>query len=225
MKSFYEFILLEKSTLLSLGIPSEVMQMVQYDYEFDDNIDWSKTSRKNILQYPFSSKEKSDIFVGLSLDKIFFLFSYSYDNNVYYNYDVFKKIEDDFGEGWERNRNIIRKNFNLTSELSDFEGIYFVSSNKNYNITPKLKNKIKEEQEKFDKLTENFKKQVKNKAEKLELEISDVPDETGTSELDRMIMEFEDRYSEKENEFLSIPDLIEKYGINKIVKEFLFKKI
>lgn len=224
MKNYFQFIL-EKSSLISLGIPVEVMQMVQYDYEFEDDINWKKVSKKDIINHPFALNEKSDLFVGISIEKIFFLFSYPYNGHIYYNYDNFYRIEDDFGEGWERDKQIIRGNFNLTSQLLPFKGNFYVSHNKNYNITSKLKNKIKEKEKEFDKLTEEFKEEVKKKMEKLEMNISDVPQDDGTSELDKMIMEFEERYSEKEGEYITIAELINKYGMEKVVKDFLFKKI
>jgi len=223
LKNFNDF-LFESSSLNSIDVPLEVMQIVQYDFEFQQNISWIKSNKNDIVMYSFvTGRHKySNLFVGVSDDKIFFLFSYNLDNNVVYNYDEFNRIEDDFGDGWERNTENDLNFNNILPLILKFGGKIWFTPNDNYEISSKIERKMKSFEKSLEETTEKFKYEVIQKLNKLDIEISNRIGANGLSEFDEYLLNFEEKYSELYKKHITIEYLIEEHGIDKIITWFVY---
>ena len=219
----YHTFLLEKSSLPSIGVPIEIMQIVQHDYEFNPNTNWNRSEKQDIISFPEITRwNQSNLFVGISEERIFFIFSYRFNDKTYYNYDEFNKIEDDFGEGWERDTEIKVNLKDIIMKIIGFNGNIWYTSAQDYKLTSKIIRKIQDIDKIFKDKTEDFKEKVTDKLKLLGIFLLKNPKEHGLSMLDEIIIEFEEKYSDLKNKYITISDLINEYGIDKVVRQFIY---
>lgn len=222
MFNYSEFIF-EKSTLPSIGIPTEIMQIVQYDFEFSNNLNWFKSDKNDIIVFPNINRwDKSNLFAGVSEEKIFFIFSYMINDNVYYNYDLYNKIYDDFGEGWIRNNKIELNLKDIVNEILKFKGKIWYTPSENFKLTTKLKRKIHSIDKSLQDKTEKFKIKVIDKLDKLGIYIDENKKSNGLNKLEEFILDYEKKYSEIKNKYITIEYLLDEYDENKILRSFIY---
>jgi hypothetical protein len=208
MLSYKDF-LFEKSSLNLLGVPEEVMKTIQYDFEFSPNINWVKSNDiKNLIT--------SNLIMGVSEKFIFLIFSYVSNDNVLFNVDKYNYVEDDFGGGWMRETDLELKSNGIYNFLIDFKGDKYYTKDNSFKINPKKLRKIKEMSYVIEKDYQFFKKRVKENYSF----ISDIKKENSMSDLDEIIFDFEDDFSKKLNDYITISDIIQKYGMDKTLKLF-----
>jgi hypothetical protein len=222
VKSYNQF-LLEKSSLNQIDIPREIMQIIQYDYEFDVNINWNKSEKNDIIIFPnITIQNKSNLFVCISEDLIFFVFAYKINDNIYYNYDEFKKIEDDFGEGWIRDDKVELDLKTIVRKLLGFKGDVYHAYSGDYKITNKLRRKLHEIDITFNDLTEKFLEKVEDKLDKIGINFSGVKKGSGLKPIEDKLLRFENEFSEIKNKYITIVDIINEFGMDKAVYYFIY---
>lgn len=222
MLSFNNF-LLEKSSLTELGIPREIMQIIQYDYEFSPDINWNKSDKQDIVIFPnITYQKKSNLFVCISDESIIFIFAYKISDNIYYNWDEFNKIEDDFGEGWIRNDKIEMDLKAVVRKILMFKGDVFHANNDDYKLTNKWRRKVEEIDRVFNDITSRFLRNVEEKCDKLGITFSGVHKEDGLKPIEDKLLNFENLISERKNKYITIVDLIKEWGMDKTVRNFIF---
>ena len=104
MKHLLNFpnLLLERSSLTKLGVPKEVMQKIQRDYEINPYPDWDKVSLKAQLKETLEKRE-SNLFIKITVDIIYIFASLFIKGNKPYVIDRYDYNEDEeWGGNWEK---------------------------------------------------------------------------------------------------------------------------
>jgi hypothetical protein len=219
----YSDFLNEKSTLPSIGVPVEIMQIVQYDFEFSDNIIWFDSNISDIITFPNITRwQQSNLFVGVSDKKIFFIFAYPIEDKVFYNYDEFHKIVDDFGEGWERETEVKLDIKSIVHKILGFKGKVYYTSSQDYKLTPKIKRKFYNINKSLESKTQIFIDKVKDKLESMNIHFSDRINDNGLTKFDETLLKFEKKYSILKDKYITIEILIDEYGLNKVITSFIY---
>jgi len=154
MKYLKSFKIFEKTTLINIGVPYDVMQTIQRNYTISDNAKWTELKYKKEIKLLLSKKE-NNLIISISNNKI--LVVYYFDNKYFMeNYDLIEN--DDFGNiRWER---IYRVETTITEILNninkDFKSYKLTSGEWSTDFA--TERKLKRETKKFDKTTEQFKK-------------------------------------------------------------------
>ena len=223
LKLFESFLLLERTTLTNIGIPLEIVQQIEKDYEFS-NVDWKKVNLQELLKYIFINKSsQSNLFLQILPNKIMIFTSVDHKDHRTIIYDEFIKSEDDFGEMWERKE---RKDFQFVNVINRFDldyPIYYLEEGE-FKIEPRKLRKLKIVMEDFDNTTKDFKQSILDYINKYEI---DWIDKDGSSydsldDIERMIIRFETKLSQRKKKFLQLPEIINIYGMDKVKTSFLF---
>ena len=149
MKYLYNYSIFEKSTLTILGVPTDVMKDIQYNYELSTDATWTKFY-KTALKEDLKNDELS-LYVEISIKyiKVFInLGNDEYQQQVY-------KLDD---SGWS---NFIKKDIELKTRTQLLIGInpehliYKLSGDFQYK--PKKQRQVQKELKIFDDVTNDFK--------------------------------------------------------------------
>ena len=223
IKLFESFLLLERTTLTNIGIPLEIAKQIEKDYEFS-SVDWKKVNLQELLKYVFINKSsQNNLFLQILPNKIMIFTSVDHKDHRTIIYDEFIKSEDDFGEMWERKE---RKDFQFVNVINRFDldyPIYYLEEGE-FKIEPRKLRKLKIVMEDFDNTTKDFKQSILDYMNKYEI---DWIDKDGSSydsldDIERMIIRFETKLSQRKKKFLQLPEIINIYGMDKVKTSFLF---
>jgi hypothetical protein len=175
------------------------------------------------LTFPNISRwQQSNLFVGISDDKIFFIFAYYVKDKTYYNFDVFNKMEDDFGEGWARETEVEVDIKNVVTKILGFKGKIWYTSAQDYELTPKIKRKIADIDDTLKQKTQEFIDKVSDKLETIGVHFSDKIRSNGLTKFEEVLLEFEREYSDLRGKYITIEDLIKTHSLNKMITAFLY---
>lgn len=155
MKFLLSYKLFEKTSLIGIGVPYSVMQSIQKNYAVSDDAQWKYIKYKKDITTTLH-KPKNNLLISVSDNKLFIIFSY---NKEFYIETYFLTEKDDFGnEQWQR---IDRVKDTITNILKKIEKgcktYELISGNwlHEYSGT----RKIRSEQSKFERITDEFKKE------------------------------------------------------------------
>jgi hypothetical protein len=242
-----EQLLLEKSSLTTLGIPTEVMKQIQSDYALLPNIEWKRILRKSDVEKILRTGTQ-ELFIQIAVDAIkvlvlfngtYFIDRYIYDENLDWS-GGYKKIK----------REILSKN-QLMLEVESRTNIYYLV-NGNFTIHTKKKREILKKEKEFINFNNHFKEYFLNNFDKLLKSIIDknfkdakgenlkkgeriakendmfikglknsLESPNSLSILDELIIKFEEAYSEHFNERIDIKEMCDLFGFNKIMTSFM----
>lgn len=155
MKFLLSYKLFEKTSLIGIGVPYSVMQSIQKNYAVSDDAKWKYIKYKKDITTTLH-KPKNNLLISVCNNKLFIIFSY---NKEFYIETYFLTEKDDFGnEQWQR---IDRVKDTITNILKKIEKgcktYELISGNwlHEYSGT----RKIRSEQSKFERITDEFKKE------------------------------------------------------------------
>lgn len=275
MKFLLSYKLFEKTSLIGIGVPYSVMQSIQKNYAISDDAKWKTLKYKKDINSAFH-KPKNTLIISISKNRLFILFSY--DKEFYLETYILTEKDDFSNEQWYRVDRVKSNLTDITKKIEkDFKSYQLISGDWTNEFSSKRK--IREEEDNFETLTNNFKKEfaenftkivkmiygrkadaiteiIINNLKKVQKNISDskireilfinadkakevdklkkkekekdpfnIYDSTikadSLSIFDEYLIRFESEYSDKYSEYLNIPVMIEKYGIDKINTAFL----
>jgi len=226
MKFLLNYKIFEKTSLLNIGVPFSVMQIIQKNYAISDNAQWKPLKYKKDIN-PILNKNKNNLIITICNNNLFVSFSY---DKEYYIETYEQTIKDDFGnEGWQRIDRIKTTLSDLFKQIKKrCKSFVLVSGDWSYEFSNirKLKN-----EEKDFKYTTNIFKQdfIKNYTKiykKLYGKDSDIitnniVKSNSLTIFDKYLIEFEGDYSDKYKEYLNIPIMIERWSRDKIMTAFM----
>lgn len=240
MKYLESYSLYEKSSLIGLGVPLEVVRYVQYDYEMKPNAKWTNLPLKRDVLVELAKSEKS-LFVEISFDYIKIIVNLG-DNKYYqqyYMYDV---------EGWggyeKRDREYISKS-KVIYGISAKSNVYKLDGS--FEVKEKKQRRIQKETKEFDEITNEFKfyilynfnkiiqriygKRYDYVMKQIAKNISKINKESTADEILKFLKdnkkmaekakEYED--AKNDEDLLRLKNLEKKYNSLPIIDEYLFK--
>ena len=245
-----EKLLLEKSSLTSLGVPREVMQPIQSDFALASDINWVKMDRKNVI-VDYLRKGNFNLFIQIAVDVISVFVSYPSAKGVIYFVDNYIYKDTDWSGEFEKQKREYKTLTQIVIDINPQTNIYKLEGD--FAISKQGKRKmIKKEQsftefsnnfktnflKRFDKILKritgsNYKKakdKVTNKAKKIAMENSllikglDNPlnGPNGLSILDEFLYQFEEKYSNYFDERLDIEEISNYFTKEKTMTMFMY---
>jgi len=218
----------EKTSLIKLGIPSNVMKDIQKNCEISDNAEWKKILKKDIRS--ILKKNEKNLIVCVSDNYVCVIFSL----NLNFYIDTYALIDkDDFSNGyWVKEQ---RKKLYVSDIIKDIKkSNYFLLVNGEWKYEPFKSRKLKNAEEKFDSKTQdfieyfqqNYVKFINNYGQNSE-KVKDIinnklQQKNSLNKFDEYLISFENEYSEKYNEYLTMPILVDEYGYDKILTAFIY---
>ena len=150
MKYLQKFDLFEKSSLTKIGIPNEVMKVIQYDYEVQTDANWIKLKTKKELKDELD-KDELNMFLEVSDYQIKVIVCVS--NNNYF-IQIFKLVPGAWGGSYEVEK---RENITKTQLLKYIiaEDVFYKLDG-NFEYKPKKQRKVKKAVQEFELETMDF---------------------------------------------------------------------
>ncbi len=153
MKFLLSYKLFEKTSLINIGVPYQVMQSIQKDYAISDDAQWKKLRYKKDVTTSLH-KPKDTLIISICENEILILFSY---NKEYFIENYIITENDDFGNiKWMRSNRI---KTSLTDCLKKIErkckSYELISGNWHHEF--RKVRKIKKEESNFENITNKFK--------------------------------------------------------------------
>lgn len=270
-----KFKIFEKTTLINLGVPLQIMPKIQKDFALSDDAQWKILNYKKDINLILHS-QKDILILSVCKNSIFVIFSY---NNLYYIETYTLINNDDFGnKQWQNSREVTTITEILQKIGRNCKSYQLISGSWSPEISKKRK--IKKEDTDFVDITNNFKrnfaenftrivkKLYRNKANIItdiiinhlknvknnltDQQIRDIlflnverAKETDILKnkqkekdpyklynefikansltiFDEHLLNFENDYSEKYREYLNVPIMIEKFGLDKVNTAFMY---
>ena len=150
MRYLQTYIIFEKSSLNNLGVPTEVMQEIQYNYEIETNAKWNKIKlkkdvKKELMKNEISlfieiNKKYIQVYQNLGNDEYTRQYM-KYDETGWGGYDIRKR------EDITRTQLLI--SINPKSEIFKLDG--------KFQHRTKVQRRVQKEMKDFDKMTSDFK--------------------------------------------------------------------
>jgi hypothetical protein len=120
--------ILERSSLTRLGVPNEVMRIIQRNYEIDENAEWEKITLKAQLKEILEKKE-TNLFIKITTDIIYIFGSLFIKDNKVYIIDRFDYNEDEeWGGSWDKGERSVVSLTGLLSSIYMSGNIYHLKS-------------------------------------------------------------------------------------------------
>lgn len=249
-EKFNESLLLEKSSLTILGVPTNVMKSIQKDLSLSDDAQWERISlKKDVSDY--LRKGDKNLFLQISLNSIIVIVSYPTIKGTEYFIDKYKYTEDDWGGEYKKTSREyktytqtmidVRPNTNIYRLKGDFS-IHRQSRRKmiRKEIQSIQFNEIfvKELLNRFDGILKritgqgfkNAKGEIEKKAKQIALENklliqgldNPLQGPNGLSILEEFLLQFEEAYSEYFGEPITIQELVELFSREKVMTMIIF---
>jgi hypothetical protein len=225
IKRYNNFLILEKTTLTTLGVPIEVARQIEKDYAFSNTVEWKKVSLRELLSlvYVGNTSGEFKLFIQRSASRIIIFTAIEHDDHKVYLCDEYTRVRDDFGEGWVREERDDLTLGMITKKLVNKKPIYYLESGE-FKLETRKARKLEKREEDFDELTNKFKKDVIKYLTKYEIDwVSKDGSSTDTlDDIERTLIEFEHKISQRRKRFIQLPDIIELYGYDKTKISFLY---
>jgi len=153
MKFLQTYKLFEKTSLLNIDVPYQVMKQLQRNYAISDNAKWKNLKyKKEVL--PLLKNNKNNLIISICKIKLFILFSF---DNEYYVESYSQTEKDDFGnEQWQRIDRVKTTLIDIVKKIErGCKSYYLISGNWNHEFANTRK--IKKEETNFEIITNSFK--------------------------------------------------------------------
>lgn len=154
MKYLLKYKLFEKSSLIYLGVPTDVMVDIQKQFAIPDDVQWKELTYKKDLRTELSKGDNLFITVSENNVNIIFLVKNELYIDVYNFYQ-----EDDMGdEYWDKDDRIQSTITDINKMIPRNAKIYKLLSN-NWSYEGRAKRRLKTSSIEFDDFTVKFKKE------------------------------------------------------------------
>ena len=245
-----ENLITEKSSLTALGVPSNVMKSIQKDLALPSNTQWEKIDYKYLID-DYLKKGNKSLFLQLSVNAIKIIVCYPSIKGTEFFVDEYKYENVDWSGDYTKRKRLFTTYTKTLNEIRPKSNIYKLVGDFSIDKQSKRKMlKQDEEFEKFNEIFKkefinkfdyilkkitgaNF-KDVKNKitdkAKQIAIENDmlikslDNPLEgiNGLSIMDEFILQFEDAYSEKLDDQVTIHDLVDIFTREKVMTMLMY---
>jgi len=155
MKYLKTYNIFEKSTLTALGVPTEVMRQIQYNYEISNDVNWIKLDFKKELKEELKKHEIA-LFIEISIEYIKVIVNMTNDEYYiqYFKYD---------DSGWGGYETLDREEKTRTQLLIGVNPKHMIYKlDGHFELKPKVQRKIQKELKEFDDTTQDFKFKILN---------------------------------------------------------------
>ena len=255
LKNFLSFdtnesLLLEKSSLTTLGVHREVMQSIQRDLAIPADAKWDrinlKSETENILQ-----NQQKELILQIATDAIKIFVSYPDNEEQIYFIDSYIMKDDGWsGEYFKQKRQFTTKT-QLFYHIEPRTLLYRLKSD--FSLKNQPNRNVDKKEKEFDKFTMTFKKdflekfdnilkrivgnkfddakkEIRDKAKQIELEnqmmISGLDDplegHNSLTILDEFLYQFEDEYSNFFDERIELQELCDYFSREKVMTSFMY---
>lgn len=254
IKKYNEFLnenlINEKSSLTSLGVPTNVMKSIQNDLALTSDTKWEKIDYKYLVD-DYLKKGNKSLFLQLSVNAIKIIVCYPSIKGTEFFVDEYKYENDDWTGDYKKRKRSFTSYTKTLEEIRTKSNIYKLVGDFSI-LKQKKRQSIKQDEEfiefnvkfkkdfikKFDyilkKLTgakfKDAKTKIGEKAKQIAIENDmlikslDNPLEgaNGLSIIDEFILQFEDAYSELLDDQVTIHDLIDMYSRDKVMTMLMY---
>jgi len=212
----------EKSSLTSIGIPNEVLKQIQIDYELPHNIKWEELTFSNTIKSSLENDDKN-LYIEINKEgtKVNVITSIRKNKKKIYILDEYK-----YNFGWEKSERIDITFAPIVQKMS-FKSIYYHCESKNFKLTSKKERSLENINVQYENFNTQFKKDFTNKfisiikKDKYNL-LDNTIKENGLTTFDEYLYDFESQCSEELKRYLTIKELISRYGKDKIFRSFMY---
>lgn len=152
--SFQKFVLNEKSSLIGLGVPKQVMKHIQQDYALSPTVEWIKINLKKDIK-DILIQNKNNLFLQIGDNDVKVIVTVFEQNNKLYYIDKYIRKTGDWGDEWIK---LDREGATLSSLLVeiDMENKHYLLKGAFSIIKSDIRQTIKQEKE-FDIFNKKFK--------------------------------------------------------------------
>ena len=246
-----ESLILEKSSLTSMGVPHEVMRPVQKDFSLESDSTWTKLNRKSEVDSVLK-EVGNNLIIQIAMDSITVFATYESFGDVEYFMDTYtQEDESEWGGGYiKQERETVSRTFILSLIES---GALIYKLDGGFSVKKQPERRVQKQEAEFETFTTNFKEDfLKNfnniirrivgkrydkakgdiidKAKQIERDSKmiiyglDNPLEgpNGMTILDEFIGNFEEEYSEFFGEHVDIMEISEHFTREKMLRSFMF---
>lgn len=245
-----ESLLLEKSTLPMLGVPTNVMKSIQKDLALSDDAQWEKIPTKSLVA-DFLRKGGRNLFIQISVTSIKVITSYPTIKGTEFFVDKYRFIDDDWGGEFRKTTREYKSYTQTMIEVRPNSNIYKLIGN--FSIHQQSRRKmirkeiefsefhdifVKEFLQRFDGILkritgkgfENAKGEIKEKAKQIAIENkmliqgldNPLQGPNGLSILDEFLLKFEESYSEYFGEPITIQELVGLFSRDKVMTMLMY---
>ena len=227
----------ESSSLSKLGIPKNVMQLIQRDYEISTDAKWERLPSKFEVKDVLLEKKKN-LLLELSIDYIKIISSdFNGDKNIY-SVERFSHDEEAQWGGTYNRTDRTEGSFTETFNSISQKNLIFKLKEGEFQVQPYNKRKFKKESIEFDMFTLEFKirlvkdfneivkKMYGNMSSRIVKTILDnvasMPEKIGTASVDEMIKLINDNAALKEmsDDYQKMKNENDILGLEKLEKQF-----
>jgi hypothetical protein len=244
---FEDFLILEKSSLSSLGVPTEVLKEIQKEFAIPQDARWERVIRKSDVERILrQSRKKLILQIAIDSIKVFVT-----DRDQYFIDRFILNDEGDWSGAYKKlKREYLSKN-QLMVEVEPRANIYLLRND--FSLQQQGQRKVEKQDKNFKEFTQNFKRdflinfrnilkrivgqnyknaqgEILKKARQIELEnnmiISGLENPlegpNGLTILDEFLYKFEDALTEFFGERLDIYEISEYFGRDKVMTMFMY---
>lgn len=245
-----ESLLLEKSSLTTLGVHREVMQSIQRDLAIPADAEWDRIKLKSKVKDILQDGQK-ELILQIATDAVKVFVSYPDNGEQIYFIDSYILKDDGWsGEYLKQKRQFTTKT-QLSYHIEPKTLLYHLKSD--FSLKKQPHRKIEKKEKSFESFTMNFKKdflekfdsilkrivgskyhdakkEIRDKAKQIELEnqmmISGLDDplegHNSLTILDEFLYQFEDEYSNFFDERIDLQELCKYFSREKIMTSFMY---
>jgi ankyrin repeat protein len=245
-----ESLLLEKSSLTTLGVHREVMQSIQRDLALPDDAEWDRISLKSEVEDILQDGQK-ELILQIATDAVKVFVSYPENGEQIYFIDSYISKDTGWGGEYIKQKREFTTKTQLFYHIESKTLIYHLKSD--FSIKKQPHREVEKKEEEFDKFTMDFKKdflekfdgilkrivgskyddakkEIRDKAKQIELEnqmmISGLDDplegHNSLTILDEFLYQFEDEYSNFFDERIDLQELCNYFSREKILTSFMY---
>jgi hypothetical protein len=222
MKYLYTYQIFEKSSLSTIGIPKDILPLIERDYEIPGTAQWEKTSAAKLIYITYMlTKGEPILFIHVSPKKVTLISSQDIEFQRYFYIEEYQLIEDDFGATWERNERITFKPDTIVKQLNTQGQYYYLQAN-DFKIDSKKKRKVTNYVAAYDIQLEDIVSKLKTHLRKAKIPVDLEVKANSLSDFDEKILGFEDEISTLRNDYITVLDLYTQYGEKELMRALIY---
>jgi len=250
MNNTNESLLLEKSTLTLLGVPTNVMKHIQKDLALADDTQWEKIPHKNIIN-DYLRQGGKNLFLQISINSIKVIVSYPTIKGTEFFVDNYRFSDDEWGGEFKKTSRQYKSYTQTLIDVRPNSNIYKLKGDFSINTQPRRKmirkeiqfsqfndEFVKEFLQRFDAILKritgqgfkNAKGEIEKKAKQIAVENkmliksldNPLQGPNGLSILDEFLLQFEEEYSEYFGEPITIQELVELFSRDKVMTLLMY---
>lgn len=245
-----EGLILEKSSLTALGVPTDVMKSIQKDLALSSDAKWEKINHKYEID-SFLKRGIKSLFLQININAISVIVCYPTIKGIEFFVDRYKYVDDDWTGGYTKSKRVFPSYTQTMFQILPKSNIYRLEDD--FSIIKQVKRQAIRKETQFNEFTEKFKKEflkkfdailkritgakfkdakgkIAEKAKQIALENKmliqslDNPLEgpNGLSIMDEFLYQFEEEYSEFFSERLDLQELCEYFTRDKVFTMLMY---